>query len=130
MVRVRVDGDVFDIDQVPELAPQRAHTIEAIVDRIIIRPGIEARLAESIELAVQNGEGLIIATYLESPDASPRDGNWIDRLFNTEYSCPRCGISYEEVEPRTFSFNSPFGACPECDGLGRREQFDPELIHP
>jgi len=120
-VRARVDGEVYDIDSFPELNHRRSHNFDAVVDRVIIRPGIENRLSESLQLAVANGEGLVIACY--------QDGaTWRDELFSTLYACPICNVSFEEVEPRTFSFNSPYGACAECDGLGSREQFDPELI--
>ncbi len=123
-VRVRVDGEVWDIDQVPELAPQKPHQIEAVVDRIMVRQGARARVAESVQLALKHAEGVILASYLD------QQGNWQDRLFSTFYACPNCRISYEELEPRTFSFNSPYGACPECEGLGYFEQFDPELVLP
>lgn len=115
--RTRVDGVVYELDGVPELARQRAHTIEAVVDRIIIRPGIQTRLAESIQHAVRHGEGVVVAA-IQTPGGSP--DTWQDRMFSTVYACPNCKLSYEEIEPRTFSFNSPYGACPACDGLGSR----------
>jgi excinuclease ABC subunit A len=131
-VRVRVDGDVYDMETLPELSPRRMHTIEAIVDRIIIRPGIQSRLGDSIDLAIRHGDGLVVACYFDSEnhDKANLQGKWTDELFSTLYACPACNISYEELEPRTFSFNSPYGACPECEGLGSIEQFDPELIIP
>ena len=108
--------------------PQKAHTIEAVVDRIVIREGVEPRLAESIHLAVRHGEGLVLASYEDrNGTAGPQ---WRDELFSTLYSCPNCKISYEELEPRTFSFNSPYGACPACEGLGARVAFDPDLVMP
>ena len=136
-VRARVNGTVYDLDAVPGLDGRKAHTIEAVVDRIIVRPGSRARLAESIQLAVKQSGGLVVASYLD-PAAEERvrsaadgsDGFWMDRLFSTLYACPNCQISLEEIEPRTFSFNSPYGACPTCTGLGYRLQFDPELIVP
>jgi excinuclease ABC subunit A len=133
-VRARIDGEVYDIEHLPELAPRKLHHIEAVVDRIIIRPGIEARLGESVQLAVNHGEGLVVACYYleekkKSEDKTP-EGQWRDELFSTIYACPKCNLSYEELEPRTFSFNSPYGACPTCDGLGVREEFDPELVMP
>jgi excinuclease ABC subunit A len=133
-VRARIDGEVYDIENFPELAPRKVHHIDAVVDRIIIRPGIEARLGESVQLAVGYGEGLVVACYYleeeqESKDKTPQ-GRWQDELFSTIYACPQCNLSYEELEPRTFSFNSPYGACPTCDGLGVREEFDPELVIP
>ncbi|MCO6456832.1 MAG: excinuclease ABC subunit UvrA [Pirellulaceae bacterium] len=143
-IRARVDGQVYELDNVPPLAARKNHHIEAIVDRIIIRPGVRARLGESIQQALRHSEGLVSICYYDEsasaqdPDPDPdRDqgngppgGVWRDRLFSTLYSCPECQISYEEVEPRTFSFNSPHGACPQCEGLGRRTQFDPELVLP
>jgi excinuclease ABC subunit A len=136
-VRVRVNGTVSDLDAAPPLDGRKAHTIEAIVDRIIIRPGSRGRLAESIQLAVKQAEGLVVACYLDpsAEEKAKAAGNgsekfWIDRLFSTLYACPNCQISLEEIEPRTFSFNSPYGACPQCEGLGYRLQFDPELVVP
>ncbi|MEM7317016.1 MAG: ABC-ATPase UvrA, partial [Planctomycetota bacterium] len=126
-VRVRVDGLVCELEEVPKLSPQKLHHIDAVVDRIIIRDNIESRLVDSVQVAVQNSGGLVSVCYL---DESEVDEVWKDELFSTVYSCPNCNISYEEVEPRTFSFNSPYGACPVCEGLGRREQFDPLLFIP
>ncbi len=133
-VRVRVDGEVVDVDQVGELAPRKNHTIEAIVDRIVVREGIEARLAESTRLAISHGEGAVLAVYLEATNGTTKSGApkeaWQERLYSTLYACPHCKISFEELEPRTFSFNSPYGACPTCEGLGSRVQFDPALVVP
>jgi len=126
-LRARVDGQVIDAESPPELVRQRAHHIEAVVDRVVVREGVRARLAESINLAVRHGDGLVLATHEEKSDDGPI---WHDELFSTRYACPNCKISYEELEPRTFSFNSPYGACPECEGLGAREAFDPELVLP
>ena len=136
-VRARVNGTVYDLNSAPPLDGRKSHTIEAVVDRIIIRPGSRARLAESIQLAVKQSGGLVVASYLD-PAAEERaraggngsEGFWTDRLFSTLYACPDCQVSLEEIEPRTFSFNSPYGACPTCTGLGYRLQFDPELIVP
>jgi excinuclease ABC subunit A len=125
-VRVRVDGTVLDLDSVPPLDGRKPHTIEAIVDRIVVRPGSRSRLAESIQLAVKQGSGVVIASYL----AESGDSTWTDRLFSTLYACSNCQVNLEEIEPRTFSFNSPYGACPRCEGLGYRVEFDPELIVP
>lgn len=138
-VRVRIDGQVFEVNEPPELVPQKAHHIEAIVDRIVIRDGVEPRLAESIRLAIRHGEGLVLASSdVRSDAADPRPGvpgapgapQWHNELFSTLYSCPNCKISYEEIEPRTFSFNSPYGACPACEGLGIRVAFDADLVVP
>jgi excinuclease ABC subunit A len=136
-VRVRVNGTLQDLDAVPPLDGRKAHTIEAIVDRIIIRPGSRGRLAESIQLAVKQSEGLVVACYIDpvAEERAKAAGNgsekfWVDRLFSTLYACPNCQLSIEEIEPRTFSFNSPYGACSQCEGLGYRLQFDPELVVP
>ncbi|MBW8884429.1 MAG: ABC-ATPase UvrA, partial [Planctomycetia bacterium] len=125
-IRVRVDGVLLDLDAAGPLDGRKPHTIEAIVDRIVIRPGSRSRLAESIQLAVKQADGVVIASYL----APENGGSWIDRLFSTLYACPSCQTSLEEIEPRTFSFNSPYGACPQCDGLGYRFEFDPDLVVP
>ncbi|MDA1051579.1 MAG: excinuclease ABC subunit UvrA [Planctomycetota bacterium] len=133
LVRARVDGDVYEVEQAPELEARKIHTIDAVVDRIIIRPGIDARLAESVQMAVRLGDGLMAVCYHTESSESMGEGannGWKDELYSTVYACPNCNISFEELEPRTFSFNSPYGACPECDGLGAREEFDPELILP
>jgi len=126
-VRVRIDGQIVDVEHPPELVRQKTHHIEAVVDRVVIRESVRNRLAESINLAIRHGDGLVLATYEEK---TPAESIWHDELFSTQYACPNCKISYEELEPRTFSFNSPYGACPECEGLGAREAFDPELVVP
>lgn len=122
-VRVRVNGEVFDIEQLPELDPKKAVTIEAIVDRLVVREGIEDRLAESVQTALKVGDGNVIACYQES-----REAPWIDQIYSTVYACRSCNLSYEELEMRSFSFNSSYGACPECNGIGQKTEFDPELI--
>ncbi|MFP6677681.1 MAG: excinuclease ABC subunit UvrA [Pirellulaceae bacterium] len=124
LVRARVDGEICDVDQFPDLDPRRKHSIEAVIDRLVIRPGIEDRAAESVRLALQHGDGVMVVCYLN------QDGTWIDELLSTRYACPHCDISIAEIEPRSFSFNSPFGACPQCQGLGVSEQFDPEMLIP
>jgi excinuclease ABC subunit A len=141
-VRARVDGEVVDLHKIPELSRNKAHNIEAVVDRIVTREGIEERLTESVKLAIRYSEGLVLAVYEEklkekkkpkkSTNKEPQfpPGVWHELLFSTLYACPFCKISYEEIEPRTFSFNSPYGVCPTCEGLGAREEFDPELILP
>ncbi|MDY0165988.1 MAG: excinuclease ABC subunit UvrA [Thermoguttaceae bacterium] len=126
-VRARVDGEVVDLQDPPELVPQRSHHIEAVVDRVVIRDGVRKRLAESIQLAVRHGDGLVLATYQTRAGVH---AHWTDELFSTRYACPDCRISFHELEPRTFSFNSPYGACPRCDGLGVLTGFDPELVVP
>jgi excinuclease ABC subunit A len=131
-VRARVDEAVYDLEHVPELNARKLHEIDAVVDRVVIRQGVRARVGESVRLAVQHGEGMMIACYL-TPDMEPPGGGpaeWNNELFSTKYACPTCNLSYEELEPRTFSFNSPYGACPVCEGLGAVEEFDPELVLP
>ena len=127
-LRARVDGAIIDVNEPPELVAQKTHHIEAVIDRIVVRDGVRPRLAESIQLAVKHGDGLVLASY----EQRRRSGEtvWRDELFSTQYACPNCRLSYEELEPRTFSFNSPYGACPTCEGLGARVAFDPDLILP
>ena len=129
-VRARVDGAVYDLDNVPELGPRKNHNIDAVIDRVIIREGVRSRVGESIRLAIHHGDGLMMICYLtpEMHDEAPN--KWANDLFSTRYACPDCNISYEELETRTFSFNSPYGACPECEGLGQIEEFDPDLLVP
>ena len=135
-VRARIDGQVLEMEHLPELDPRKSHTIEAVVDRLVLRDGVRSRLGESLQLAVRHGQGLATVIYLQPEEEAKARANgggdkyWSERLFSTLYACPDCGISFEELEPRTFSFNSPYGACPKCDGMGRRVEFDPELILP
>ena len=129
-VRARINGEVVDVAEPPKLVRQKTHHIEAVVDRVVIRQasGVRDRLVESMKLAVKHGDGLVLACY---EDRSASSGVvWRDKLFSTQYACPNCKISYEELEPRTFSFNSPYGACPTCEGLGVRVRFDPDLVVP
>ncbi len=126
-LRARVDGRVIDVGEPPPLVAQKSHNIEAVIDRVVIREGVRGRIAESINLAVRHGDGLVLAAHEEKTGGG---SVWRDRLFSTQYACPNCKISYEELEPRTFSFNSPYGACPACEGLGSRVAFDPELVLP
>lgn len=118
-VRVRIDGEVMALDDAPELKKNIKHNIELVVDRLLIREGIRTRLADSVETALRYGEGMLIALI----------GN-DERLYSEHYACADCGISYPELEPRLFSFNSPAGACPKCDGLGIQSVFDPDLVVP
>jgi excinuclease ABC subunit A len=126
-LRARIDGQVIDVGDPPELTAQKKHDIEAVIDRVVVREGVRERIAESINLAVRHGDGLVLAAHEEK---TAGEAAWHDRLFSTQYACPNCKISYEELEPRTFSFNSPYGACPACEGLGSRTAFDPELVLP
>lgn len=133
LVKVRVDDELVDIENVPELAVRKKHTIDAIVDKIIVRPGSTTRLADSVRLALTLANGLVTISTVSADEAKAsatggQQANWDERLFSTLYACANCGVSYEELEPRTFSFNSPYGACPTCQGMGTQLQFDPESI--
>jgi len=124
-VRVRVDGELYEIDAVPALALRQKHTIEAVIDRFRPRDDLKQRLAESFETALKLGDGMAQVMSLDQPEAAPL-------LFSSKYSCPVCDYSLPELEPRLFSFNSPVGACPTCDGLGVAQFFDPSrvVVHP
>jgi excinuclease ABC subunit A len=124
-VRARVDGVVHDLDAVPPLTLRQKHTIEAVIDRFRPRDDIKQRLAESFETALRLGDGLAIVVDMDDAKAS-------EQLFSSRYSCPVCDYSLPELEPRLFSFNSPVGACPSCDGLGVTQVFSPERVvhHP
>lgn len=120
--RVRVDGEMYELnEQEIHLEKNNKHNIEIVVDRIVIRPGQEARISEAVELAVKEGEGLVQALFT-GKDFSR------EQIYSTKFACPDHGVSIEELEPRMFSFNSPFGACPECNGLGFTERVVPERI--
>lgn len=124
-VRVRVDGELYEIDAVPALALRQKHTIEAVIDRFRPREDLKQRLAESFETALKLGDGMAQVMSLDQPESPPL-------LFSSKYSCPVCDYSLPELEPRLFSFNSPVGACPTCDGLGVAQFFDPSrvVVHP
>ena len=119
-MRVRVDGELIEIGDEIKLEKNKKHHIEIIVDRIIIRPGVESRLADSIETALAQAEGLVIVDVIGEQEL----------LFSQNLSCPDCNISLEELSPRMFSFNSPYGACPTCSGLGINMEVDPDLVIP
>ena len=125
LVRVRVDGTVYDIDNVPELQSNKQHTIDAVTDRIAIRAGIENRLRESVEMASKLSSGSVTASYCVSGS-----DQWQEEFYSTTQACPQCGFSCPELLPRTFSFNSPFGACEKCEGLGVYEAFELERLVP
>jgi excinuclease ABC subunit A len=125
IVRLRVDGTVQDAREVNSLNKKRKHEIEAVVDRLVITPRVRSRLTDSVETALKMGEGLTIAMTCEA-----ESDVWADTLFSELYACPVCGVSFEELTPRMFSFNSPYGACPACGGLGTRMELDPDLIVP
>ncbi len=122
LVRVRIDGVIHDLEQAPPLDANKSHTLEAVVDRLIIREGMRSRLTESLNLAIKHGSGVVIAAIEREKET------WEDRLYSTLYACPACGVALAEIEPRTFSFNSPYGACPKCEGLGTERDFDLELF--
>ncbi len=124
-VRVRVDGQVMDLTEVPVLDKKRQHTIEVVVDRLAIRPGVEPRLAEALEAACRQTDGLAILHIVGAEGRADRE-----MLFSQRLACPECGVGIEDLAPRLFSFNNPFGACPECTGLGARLEVDPGLVLP
>ncbi|QAT43493.1 excinuclease ABC subunit UvrA [Aminipila luticellarii] len=122
--RARIDGELVNItEEEVKLEKTFKHTIEIVVDRIIIKEGAESRLAEAVELSISHGNGLVV-TQIQNKET----GEVHDKIFSTKLACPEHGVSIEELEPRMFSFNSPFGACPECNGLGFNQRIDPDLI--
>ena len=134
-IRARVDGIVTDLDHPPQLDKNKKHTIEAVVDRLRVRPDMQQRLAESFETALELAEGVAMVSYIEgavSPGARgagpSQEENGEDLVFSSRFACPQCGYSISELEPRLFSFNNPVGACKECDGLGVKQYFDPDLV--
>ncbi|HEM2728033.1 TPA: excinuclease ABC subunit UvrA [Streptococcus suis] len=119
-VRVRVNGDVYDVSEVPGLSKSKAHNIEVVVDRIVIKEGIRSRLFDSIEAALRIADGYVIIDTMDEKEM----------LFSEYYACPVCGFTVPELEPRLFSFNAPFGSCSDCDGLGMKLEVDTDLIVP
>ncbi|OLP65336.1 UvrABC system protein A [Bacillus pumilus] len=119
-VRVRVDGEMEDLSEEIELEKNKKHSIEVVIDRIVVKEGIAARLSDSLEAALRLGEGRVMIDVIGKEEL----------LFSEHHACPHCGFSIGELEPRMFSFNSPFGACPGCDGLGSKLEVDPELVIP
>jgi len=119
--RVKVDGELYDVDGVPELNKKIKHDIEVVVDRLVLREGVESRLADSIETALELADGLLFAEDAKTGER---------HTFSAKFACPVSGFTIDEVEPRLFSFNNPFGACPACDGLGTEMYFDPQLVVP
>ena len=117
-----MDGYEYTSDEEIELAKNKKHDISAVVDRLVVKEGIRSRLAESLELAFELSEGLVVVKLLQE------GGEEQDLLFSRDFACPDCGFSLPELSPRMFSFNSPFGACPECGGLGEKREFDPALV--
>ena len=140
--RARVDGTAYELSEVPKLARYEAHTIEVVVDRLVLRPGIERRLTDSLETALKLADG-VAEVQIVPRGSSPEEGGGASDgggkvgeaqaetlTFSQHLACPVCGTSYDELAPRNFSFNSPYGACPRCDGLGTRYEVDPELVVP
>ncbi|MEO3685751.1 excinuclease ABC subunit UvrA [Lactococcus lactis] len=119
-VRVRVDGEVYDISEVPELDKNKKHNIEIVIDRIVVKEGIRSRLFDSVEAALHQAEGYVIVDKMDGSEL----------LFSEFYACPVCGFTVPELEPRLFSFNAPFGSCPDCDGLGVKLEPDVDLLIP
>ncbi len=117
-VRVRIDGKIYDIEATPQLDRKRKHSIEIVIDRLVTKKGMRKRIADSVEIALGEGEGQLIVTRKGAEEI----------LFSEYLSCPHCNISYGEITPRFFSFNNPYGACPECGGLGTRMEIDEELL--
>jgi excinuclease ABC subunit A len=124
--RVRVDGVVYGLDEVPKLKKQEKHTVEVVVDRLTVNPESRRRLTDSVETALGLGHGYVVLDFVDLPESDPDR----ERIYSEHLACPRDGLSFEELEPRSFSFNSPFGACPECSGLGTMREVDEELIVP
>ena len=119
-VRARIDGEVYDLEEAPALDKNVKHTIEAVVDRLVVKEGMESRLSDSLETAFRLGKNLCTVSVVGGEDT----------LYSQNYACPDCGISLEEMEPRSFSFNNPYGACPECMGLGELMKIDKDLVVP
>lgn len=119
-VRVRIDGEIYDVSEVPELDKNKAHKIDVIIDRIVVKEGIRSRLFDSVETALNLADGYVLIDIIDGEEM----------LFSEHYSCPHCGFTVGEIEPRLFSFNAPYGACPECDGLGMKLEVDLDLVVP
>ena len=119
-VRVRVDGEIYDVTEVPELSKSKMHNIEVVVDRLVNKEGIRSRLFDSVEAALRLADGYLIVDTMDDNEL----------LYSEHYSCPVCGFTVPELEPRLFSFNAPFGSCPTCDGLGNKLEVDMDLVIP
>jgi excinuclease ABC subunit A len=122
--RARVDGVVHPLAEPPKLKKQEKHTIEVVVDRLTVKESAKRRLTDSIETALGLGGGLVVLDFVDKPEDDPER----ERTFSEHLACLYDDLSFEELEPRSFSFNSPFGACPECHGLGVKKEVDPELV--
>ena len=136
--RLRIDGEMFDIEEAPALDKKFKHDIEVVVDRLVVRKGIKSRLADSFETALALADGIVYVDKADDPPPSKpaKKGGIKDHapngriVFSAKFACPVSGFTIDEIEPRLFSFNNPFGACPACDGLGTEMYFDPELVTP
>ena len=117
--RLRVDGTIYEIDALPKLAKTKKHNVDVVIDRLKVRDDIRQRLAESFETALRHADGRAIAQEMDSGE---------EHLFSARFACPECSYALQEMEPRLFSFNNPMGACPQCDGLGVIQFFDPKRI--
>ena len=124
--RARVDGVVYGLEEVPKLKKQEKHTIEVVVDRLAVKPDATRRITDSIETSLRLGGGLVILDFVDRAEDDPER----ERIFSEHLVCLNDGNQFEELEPRSFSFNSPFGACPECTGLGNKKEVDPDLVIP
>ena len=124
--RARVDGVVYGLEEVPKLKKQEKHTIEVVIDRLAVKADATRRITDSIETALRLGGGLVVLDFVDLPEGDPER----ERIFSEHLVCLNDGNQFEELEPRSFSFNSPFGACPECTGLGIKKEVDPELVIP
>ncbi len=120
-VRVRIDGEMYELDDAPALDKQKKHTIEIVVDRLVVRPGIEQRLTDSLETAMRESGGLAVVQLMQTGE---------EITFSQNYACPDCGVNIEELAPRMFSFNNPYGACPHCSGLGETMKISAEMVIP
>ncbi len=117
-VRIRVDSAIYEVGEEIKLEKNKKHNIEYVIDRLVIKPGIEKRLADSVDTALKISDGVVVVSVIDGEEM----------VFSQNYACEKCGISMDELAPRMFSFNSPFGACPECDGLGESRKIDPNLV--
>ncbi|MFH0912851.1 MAG: excinuclease ABC subunit UvrA [Candidatus Omnitrophota bacterium] len=124
-VRVRIDGKIHELPQKVKLKKYNIHNIEVVVDRLIVKPQAKGRLTDSVETALKVGKGIVIILFNKR-----QTDKQAELVFSEQYACAKCGINYSEVEPRMFSFNSPYGACPDCHGLGTKLEFDPDLVIP
>ncbi|MDQ6941825.1 MAG: excinuclease ABC subunit A, partial [Candidatus Eremiobacteraeota bacterium] len=130
--RVRVDGEIRELKDKIELDKKRKHTVEVVVDRLVVKPDVRSRLVDSIETTLKLSTGIVTVLYqakvnAETPKASEQ---WVEATFSESFACASCGISFQELEPRLFSFNSPYGACPACSGLGEKIEIDEWKVIP